>query len=121
MPTLNNLMKLPSVYGAIAFTDSGEIEEIQGKLDQDFAEIVAQLCTANLAIYRMQATGWQKQTGQQGFLPERGFTFLSLDHLIMGMHGKAVIAERKGFDHDLAYKTFNDLAKAPISKGKPKS
>lgn len=116
MSTLNKLMALPSVYGAIAFTDSGEVEEIKGDLDQDFAEMVAQLCTANLAIYRMQATGWQKQTGQHGFLPERGFTFLALDHLIMGMHGKAVVAQRKGFDHDLAHKTFNDMAQAPVSQ-----
>lgn len=114
MPTLNKLMKLPSVYGAIAFADNGEINEIKGKLDRNFAEMVAQLCIANMAIYRMQATGWQKQTGQHGFLPERGFTFLALDHLIMGVHGKAVVAERKGFDHDLAYKTFNEPAQAPV-------
>lgn len=114
MPTLNELMSLPSVYGAIAFTDSGEIEQIEGDLDQDFAEMVAQLCTASLAIYRLQATGWQKQTGQHGFLPERGFTFLALDHLIMGMHGKAVIAHRKDFDHDLAYQTFNDAVQSAV-------
>lgn len=110
MPTLDQLMDLPGAYGAIEFSCTGELGEMRGELEQDFAEIVAQMCAANMAIYRMQATGWAKHTGQQGFLPERGFAFLSLDHVMMGMDGKAVLGRSQDFDYDQAYRLFNGNA-----------
>ena len=109
MPTLDQLMTLPGVYGAIEFSCAGELGEIRGDLAPDFAEVIAQMCAANMAIYRMQATGWAKQTGQQGFLPERGFAFLSLDHVMMGAGDKAVLGYSRDFDYDQAYRLFNEV------------
>ncbi len=106
MPTLDQLMDLPGIYGAIEFSCTGELGDLRGELEQDFAEMVAQMCAANMAIYRMQAVGWTKHTGQVGFLPERGFAFLSLDHVLMGMDGKAVIGHSRHFDYDRAYRLF---------------
>ena len=114
MPTLDQLMQLPGAYGAIEFSCAGELGDMRGELEPDFAEIVAQMCAANMAIYRMQATGWAKHTGQQGFLPERGFAFLSLDHVMMGMDGKAVLGRGAVFDYDQAYRLFNENAQAPV-------
>ena len=110
MPTLDQLMQLPGAYGAIEFSCAGELGYMRGELEQGFAEIVAQMCAANMAIYRMQATGWAKHTGQQGFLPERGFAFLSIDHVMMGMDGKAVLGRGPVFDYDQAYRLFNENA-----------
>ncbi|MDP2026210.1 DUF2173 family protein [Sulfuriferula sp.] len=107
MAALDELMALPGVYGAIEFSCTGELGQMQGELERDFAEIAAQMCAANMAIYRMQATGWTKSTGQTGFLPERGFTFITLDHVMMGMNGQAVLARSKDFDYDAAYQRFN--------------
>lgn len=107
MPTLDELMALPGVYGAIEFSCTGELGQMRGDLGRDLAELVAQMCAANMAIYRMQATGWTKLTGQQGFLPERGFAFMTLDHVVMGMNGNAVLAHGKDFDYDAAYRRFN--------------
>jgi roadblock/LC7 domain-containing protein len=107
MPTLDELMRLPGVYGAIEFSCKGELGQVRGELKQDFAEIVAQMCAANMAIYRMQAVGWTKLTGQQGFLPERGFAFVTLDHVVMGMNGNAILSHSKDFDFDAAYQRFN--------------
>ena len=107
MPTLDQLMQLPGAYGAIEFSCAGELGDMRGELEPDFAEIVAQMCAANMAIYRMQATGWTKLTGQKGFLPERGFTFVTLDHVVMGMDGNAVLAHSQRFDYDAAYRRFN--------------
>jgi len=107
MPTLDQLMSLPGVYGAIEFSCKGELGEMRGEIDREFAELVAQMCAANVAIYRMQATGWTKYTGQQGFLPERGFAFLSLDHVMMGIGSQAILAHSKNFDYDRAYTVFN--------------
>ncbi|HQT31980.1 MAG TPA: DUF2173 family protein [Thiobacillus sp.] len=107
MPILDELMTLPGVYGAIEFACTGELGQMRGGLDRDFAELVAQMCAANMAIYRMQATGWTKLTGQKGFLPERGFSFVTLDHVVMGMNGNAVLAHSKDFDYDAAYQRFN--------------
>lgn len=110
MPTLDELMQLPGAYGAIEFSCAGELGDMRGELERDFAEIVALMCAANMAIYRMQATGWARHTGQQGFLPERGFAFLSLDHVMMGMDGKAVVGSGLDFDYDRAYRLFNEGA-----------
>ena len=110
MPTLDELMSLPGVYGAIEFSSTGELGQLRGDLQGDFAELVAQMCAANMAIYRMQATGWTKLTGQQGFLPERGFAFVTLDYVVMGMNGNAILAHSKDFDYDAAYRHFNATA-----------
>lgn len=107
MATLDDLMSLPGVYGAIEFSSTGELGQMRGEVNRDFAELVAQMCAANMAIYRMQATGWTKLTGQTGFMPERGFAFLALDQVVMGMNGNAVLASRKDFDYDAAYQRFN--------------
>lgn len=105
--TLDELMSLPGVYGAIEFSSMGELGQLRGEVPRDFAELIAQMCAANMAIYRMQATGWTKLTGQQGFLPERGFAFLTLDHVVMGMDGQAILARSYDFDYDAAYRRFN--------------
>ncbi|MHB1332500.1 MAG: DUF2173 family protein [Sulfuriferula sp.] len=110
MPTLDELMPLPRVYGVIEFSCTGELGQMRGDLERDFAEIAAQICADNMAIYRMQATGWTKSTGQKGFLPERGFAIVSLDHMMMGMNGNAVLARSKDFDYDAAYQRFNASA-----------
>lgn len=107
MPTLDELMSLPGVYGAVEFSCMGELGQMRGEVERDLAELVAQMCAANMAIYRMQATGWTKLTGQQGFLPERGFAFLTLDYVVMGMNGNAILARSKDFDYDAAYQRFN--------------
>lgn len=107
MATLDELMSLPGAYGAIEFSDTGELGQMRGNVDRDFAELIAQMCATNMAIYRMQATGWTKLTGQEGFLPERGFAFIALDQVVMGMNGNAVLARRQDFDYDAAYRRFN--------------
>lgn len=110
MPTLDELMSLPGVYGAIEFSCVGELGQMRGEVERDLAELVAQMCAANMAIYRMQATGWSKLTGQQGFLPERGFAFVTLDYVVMGMNGNAILARSKDFDFDAAYQRLNATA-----------
>lgn len=103
MPTLDELLSLPGVYGALEFACTGELGDLRGDVNRDFAELVAQMCAANMAIYRMQASGWTKLTGQSGFLPERGFAFVALEHVVMGMDGRAVLARAGHFDYDAAY------------------
>lgn len=110
MPTLDELMSLPGVYGALEFSCTGELGQMRGEVNRDFAELVAQMCATNMAIYRMQATGWTKLTGQKGFLPERGFAFVALDQVVMGMDGSAVMARSTDFDYDAAYRRFNATA-----------
>lgn len=110
MPTLDELMSLPGVYGAIEFACTGELGQMRGDVNRDFAELVAQMCATNMAIYRMQATGWTKLTGQKGFLPERGFAFVTLDQVVMGMDGSAILARSTDFDYDAAYRRFNATA-----------
>ncbi|HEY0663292.1 MAG TPA: DUF2173 family protein [Thiobacillaceae bacterium] len=110
MPTLDELMSLPGAYGAIEFSCTGELGQMRGDVNRDFAELVAQMCATNMAIYRMQATGWTKLTGQQGFLPERGFAFVATDQVVMGMDGRAILARANSFDYDAAYQRLGATA-----------
>lgn len=69
MPTLDNLMFLLDIYGAIEFSCAVALTEMHGSMDRDSVEIVVQMCAANMVIYCMQATGWSKYTGQKIFCP----------------------------------------------------
>src|SRR5512143_4369644 len=99
MPTLDELMSLPGVYGAIEFSCTGELGQMRGDVNRDFAELVAQMCATNMAIYRMQATGWTKLTGQKGFLPERGFAFVALVQVVLGVDRSALSSPAQRFDY----------------------
>jgi len=90
MPTLDELMSLPGVYGAIEFSCTGSWAKCS-RSERDFAELVAQNVCRQHGDLTDAGDGMDEIDGAQGFLPERGFAFVSLDRVVMGMNGNAVL------------------------------
>jgi roadblock/LC7 domain-containing protein len=107
MSTLDELMSLPGVYGAIEFSCTGELArygELGGILRVGRADVRRQYGDLSHAGH-----GWTKLTGQKGFRRTR-FAFVTLDPVVMGMDGNAILAHSKNFDYDAAYQRFNASA-----------
>lgn len=108
MPTLDQLMELPGAMAAVSFSDNGEVSDFRGDLTDDLAAMAAQMCAANMAIFRMQADGWSRLTGQKGFLPEKGFAFIGLDLAVSAMDSQAVFMRKGDADFDRAFKVLGE-------------
>jgi roadblock/LC7 domain-containing protein len=107
MATLDELMELPGAIAAITFAENGEIRDFRGDLTDDLAGLAGQMCAANLGIFRMQADGWSRLTGQKGFLPEKGFAFMGLDYVVAAGDEQAVFLRKADADFDRAFQVLN--------------
>ncbi|MEF8792707.1 DUF2173 family protein [Thiohalorhabdus sp.] len=103
MASLDHLMELPGAMAAVNFSENGEVSDFRGDLTDDLAGLAGQMCAANMAIFRMQADGWTRLTGQKGFLPEKGFSFIGLDIAVTAMNHQAVFMSKENADFDRAF------------------
>ena len=103
MATLDQLMELPGAIAAINYGSAGEVTDFRGDLTDDLAGMAGQMCSANLGIFRMQADGWSRLTGQKGFLPEKGFAFMGLDFVVAAGDEQAVFMRKADADFDQAF------------------
>lgn len=106
MATLDQLMELPGAVAAVSFNDSGEVSDFRGDLTDDLASMAGQMCSANMAIFRMQADGWSRLTGHKGFMPEKGFAFMGLDYAVVAMDGQAIFLRKSDADFDRAFQVL---------------
>lgn len=106
MPALDNLMSLPGAFAAIEYSCNGDLGSFQGDLNQDSAELLAEVCASNVAMYRMEAAGWEKHTGQQGFFPGRGFSLIGLDHVLVASDSQAVLVRGREVDFDRCFQAL---------------
>lgn len=107
MPDLNNLMNLAGAAAAFKYSDKGELQEHNIAAGSDLTETVLDLlchvCIANMAIATMQARGWEKMTGMQGFYPIEGFTFVGFDWTAIVNQGYGVVLPNDKVDYEAAY------------------
>jgi len=107
MPDINNLINLPNAAAAFQYSDKGELQEHKIANDSDLNETVLDLlchvCIANMAIATMQARGWEKMTGMQGFYPIEGFTFVGFDWTAIVNEGYGVVVPNDKVDYEAAY------------------
>ncbi|MFP4560326.1 MAG: DUF2173 family protein [Thiohalorhabdus sp.] len=106
MTKLDELMELPGAVAAIQFDNQGEVRDFRGDLTDDLAAMAAQMCAANMGIFRMQADGWGRLTGQKGFYPERGFAFMGLDFAVASYGDQAVFLRKRDADYDRAFQVM---------------
>lgn len=107
MADLDSLMKLDGALAAFSFNDRGELQDSRisdnNAITADVLDLVAHVCVANSAIADMQARGWEKVTGMQGFYPVQGLSLVGFDFTIV-MHGnQGVILPNGRTDYDKAY------------------
>ena len=107
MPDLNNLMNLTGVAAAFKYAENGELEESKiangNDLNETVLDLLCHVCVANMAIATMQARGWEKMTGMQGFYPIEGFTFVGFDWTAIVNQGYGVVLPNDKVDYEAAY------------------
>lgn len=107
MTDLLQLMKLPGALAAFEFSDRGELGAHQiatgSKLDADSLDLLCHVCVANIAIATMQARGWEKMTGAQGFYPIQGFTLVGFEWTAVATENRGVVMANDHVDYEQAY------------------
>ena len=107
MTELQQLMKLPGALAAFEFSDRGELGAHQiapgSKLDADSLDLLCHVCVANIAIATMQARGWEKMTGAQGFYPIQGFTLVGFEWTAVATENRGVVMTNDHADYEQAY------------------
>jgi len=107
MADLDSLMKLDGALAAFEFNDRGELLTSQiadgNDITADVLDLVAHVCVANGAIAAMQARGWEKVTGMQGFYPVQGLSLVGFDWTIVVQGNLGVILPNAKADFDKAY------------------
>lgn len=110
MADLDNLMKLDGALAAFEFNDRGELQNSRigdnEAITTDVLDLVAHVCVANGAIAAMQAAGWEKVTGMQGFYPVQGLSLVGFDWTIVTHGNHGVILPNDKADYDAAYQAL---------------
>jgi len=107
MADFDTLMNIDGALAAFEFNDRGELQDSRitdgNAITADVLDLVAHVCVANSAIAAMQARGWEKVTGMQGFYPVQGLSLVGFDWTIV-MHGNCgVILPNDKADFDKAF------------------
>ena len=107
MVTLDSLMQLKGALAAFEYNDKGEIVTTKiadpDKINDDVIDLLSHVCVANQAIATMQARGWQKVTGMQGFYPVQGLSLVGFDWTVVTNDHKGVVLANAAVDFDAAY------------------
>lgn len=107
MAELNSLMQLEGALAAFEFNDKGELlsSEIadKDKIDETVLDLLCHVCVANTAIATMQARGWEKMTGMEGFYPVEGISLIGFDWTAIVNGTQGVILPNDKADLDAAY------------------
>ena len=107
MTDLQQLMDLPGALAAFEFSDRGELGLHQiadaSVLNAEILDLLCHVCVANIAIATMQARGWEKVTGAQGFYPIQGFTLVGFDWTAVATANRGVVMSNEQADYDRAY------------------
>lgn len=116
MSDLQNLMNLPGAIAAFEFSDRGELgahQIAQGSdLQAETLDLLCHVCVANIAIATMQARGWEKMTGSQGFYPIQGFTLVGFDWTAVATDNRGLVMSNEQADYEAAYAALAELQPA---------
>lgn len=107
MTDLNKLMSLPGALAAFEFSDRDELGQHKiadgSNLNADALDLLSHVCVANIAIAAMQARGWEKMTGAQGFYPIQGFTMVGFEWTAVATENCGVVMTNDQVDYERAY------------------
>jgi roadblock/LC7 domain-containing protein len=110
---LQKLMELPGALAAFSYTDRGDLEAHLVREGTDITpqmlDLLSRSCVANLAIARMEASGWEALTGQNGFQPLQGFSVVGLEWSVVVNGNTGVVVRNRDANYEAA---FNALQSA---------
>ena len=109
---LDELMQLDGALAAFEFDRSGELKDSriaqQAKdMNTDVLDMLSHVCVANGAIATMQARGWEKVTGMEGFYPIKGFSVIGFEWTVVVNNQHGVVVPNDKVDYDAAYKLLD--------------
>jgi roadblock/LC7 domain-containing protein len=111
MANLDTLMNIAGVEGAFRFSPKGELQEQRiasgSKLNDTVLDLLCHVCVANMAIATMQARGWEKVTGMQGFYPVNGFSLVGFEWTAVVNDEYGVVVPNNKVDYDRIYSVLN--------------
>ncbi len=111
MVDLEKLMTLNGAIGAFKMTESGELVDHKTSKDSELNETILDLlchvCVANMAIATMQARGWEKMTGMEGFYPVNGFSLVGFEWTAIVNGEFGVVISNDKTDYEAAYSLLN--------------
>lgn len=111
MANLDTLMQLDGVEGAFRFDPKGELLEHRisngSKLNTSVLDLLCHVCIANMAIATMQARGWEKVTGMEGFYPINGFSLIGFEWTAVVNQEYGVVVPNNKVDYDRIYSALN--------------
>jgi roadblock/LC7 domain-containing protein len=107
MPELDQLMTLPGALAAFEFSDRGELLSSRiadgCELSDTVLDLLCHVCVANMSIATMQARGWERMTGAEGFYPIDGFTMIGFDWSAVTAGNFGVVLPNAQADYQAAY------------------
>ena len=107
MTDFSKLMQLDGALAAFEFNDKGELVSSEiadtDKIDDTVLDLLCHVCVANTAIATMQARGWEKMTGMEGFYPVEGISLIGFDWTAIVNGKQGVILPNNKTDLDAAY------------------
>jgi len=111
MSDLEKLLQLPGALAAFTISDRGELSEHKvahnSEIDANTLDMLGHICVANTSIATMQARGWEKLTGMEGFYPINGFTMIGIDWSVVVCCNTAVVMDNDKADYQAAYDALN--------------
>jgi len=110
MSDLDQILQLPGALAAFKISDRGELSDhkvTDSSVDKSVLDMLGHVCVANTAIATMQARGWEKLTGMEGFYPINGFTMIGIDWSVVICCNTGVVMENTQADYQAAYDALN--------------
>lgn len=112
MADLQKLMALPGAIAAFEFSDRGELMASKvadgGELTDTVLDLLSHVCVANISIATMQARGWERMTGAEGFYPIQGFTMVGLEWSAVTYGNFGVVLTNAEADYEAAYAALGE-------------
>jgi roadblock/LC7 domain-containing protein len=109
MADLKKAMSIPGAFAAGEFSPTGELISYVGSVSLQAAKIAAQMCAANMLMFKMQASGWTAYTGKEGFEPARGFAVSGPENSALIVGNVGVFVRNKDADFDKAFEVLASL------------
>ncbi len=107
---LDKVMNVKGVVSAIEFTPDGRVIQSKGNMDKRVEEMMADLCSANLRMARMQAHLFTEESGAFGFGSElTGFAMMGTELAICVIENVGVLVKQNETNLNQIYEVLASI------------
>ncbi len=107
MDGIDRLLELPGAMASFEYSDRGELISHRiaegAQIDEAALDMLCHVCVANMSIATMQARGWERLTGAEGFYPIDGFSLVGLQWSAVASGGRGVVLANEQADYQAAF------------------